>query len=437
MINPLWKQWEKTSQSVGDKVVLVDAATQATWTAHDLSRLVEKFSVELSNYPSGVKIGFRLSGSTGIALFLALQKAGLVAVPFDVGMPKTGCRELAKRLRVHALYWDGTFHTFEGPCDKERNSSYFKITSGSSEGHPKIIKCRAEHLLADGRQVINGMGMRPVDRHLAVIPLGHSYGLGSLVMPLILQGATLVYADQFVPRQLIEWINRFHITVFSGVPALFRTLAALPGSESISSVRLVVSAGAPLQPQVVRNFFDRYSVKIHNFYGSSETGGICYDRTGSASLTGRSLGKPLDGVNVSLQRGKIVVKSPAVATSDGQWVLPDEGEWNGRKELVLLGRCGENANIGGKKVHPVEVERVLRIMPSVSDVGVWVLRGNGRDYLAAAVETKLSQAEIDHYLASCLPSWKIPKLYFIAPELPRSVRGKLDSALLRQKFEAA
>ena len=93
---------------------------------------------------------------------------------------------------------------------------------------PKAVECRAEHLLADGRNVIKAMGIRAGDINLAVIPLGHSYGLGNLVMPLILQGTAMVCAGDYVPRQLIEWIGRYRVTVFPAVPALLRVLAALP-----------------------------------------------------------------------------------------------------------------------------------------------------------------------------------------------------------------
>ena len=60
----------------------------------------------------------------------------------------------------------------------------------------------------------------------------------------------------------------------------------------------MISAGAPLSAEVAQQFYRRYGIKIHNFYGSSETGGICYDRTGNATLSGRSVGKPLSGVMV-------------------------------------------------------------------------------------------------------------------------------------------
>jgi len=434
MSNQLWQEWQKTARVCGDKTVWIEAETNASWSARDLSRWSEKFLDELILLHAGERVGFTFSGISGMALFLALQRAGLVAVPLDAGLPQEGLLDLVKRLQIRALYWNGVFRFFDGRCDKDRTHSFLKITSGSSQGDPKIIKCRAEHLMVDGQQIIRGMGLRRTDRHLAVIPLGHSYGLGSLVMPLIIQGATLVVASQFVLRQLTGWIDQFQTSVFPGVPALFRSLAALPGKDPLPSLRLAVSAGAPLQAEVARAFFDRYSVKLHNFYGSSETGGISYDRTGSASLSGRSVGKPLAGVAVTIQQGQIVVKSPAVATRNGAWKLPDSGEWNARRELVILGRVGQSANVGGKKVNPVEVERVLRSNASVTDVGVWVLQKNGRDYLAAAVETNLSQDQIERYLSSHLPIWKMPRRFFIAHELPRSARGKLDATRLRQRL---
>jgi acyl-coenzyme A synthetase/AMP-(fatty) acid ligase len=243
----------------------------------------------------------------------------------------------------------------------------------------------------------------------------------------------MVCAGDYVPRQLLEWIGRYRVTVFPAVPALLRVLAALPpGRANIDSLRTVISAGAVLTPAVAQAFFARYGLKIHNFYGSSETGGICYDRTGSASLTGRSVGKPLAGVSVTVQAGRVTVESPAVATRAGRWRLADLGEWNGRGELALLGRAGHGANIGGKKVHPLEVERVLRALPGVTDAAVWLWQSQGRDLLAAGVETAHSHAELERALAARLPAWKLPKTWFIARELPRTARGKLDlSALTR------
>jgi acyl-coenzyme A synthetase/AMP-(fatty) acid ligase len=431
----LWSHWFAQSKRAPDKVLLIDAPTNTSLTAHALTEASHAFSDPLLRYAPGDRIAFRLpNGPEWFALFLALQRAGLAAAPLDGAMPKEGCLETARRLGARALYLDGEFHSLGKRRTTLRNKTCcVKVTSGS-DGIPKAVECRAEHLLADGRNVTKTMGIRPGDLNLAVIPLGHSYGLGNLVLPLIQQGTAIVCAAEYVPRQLIEWINRYRVTVFPTVPALLRVLAALPNAPTLGSLRTVISAGAVLPPAIAKAFFAAYGIKVHNFYGASETGGICYDRTGTASLTGRSVGKPLDGVSVTIKAGRITVKSPAVATPRRQWKLGDLGEWNKRGELVLLGRAGQGANIGGKKVHPLEVERTLRALPGVTDAAVWLWQNQGRDLLAAAVETNHSRAEIERALASKLSAWQLPKTYIIARELPRTPRGKLDLAVLKKQL---
>jgi long-chain acyl-CoA synthetase len=437
----LWAHWLARLRRLGGKTVLIDAAKDASWTAHALTEASLDFSESLLSFKPGERIAFRLpNGPEWLPLFLALQRAGLAAMPLDGGMPVEGCVETARSFGAHALYLDGEFQSLgKASTGPKRNKKYccIKITSGSG-AFPKAVECRAEHLLADGRNVIKTMGIRADDLNLAAIPLGHSYGLGNLVMPLIAQGTAMVCAGDYVPRQLAGWIGRYRVTVFPAVPALLRILAALPpgGKRELDSLRTVISAGAVLAPAVAQAFFARYGVKVHNFYGSSETGGICYDRSGSASLTGRSVGKPLAGVSVTVKAGRVMVEGPAVAARGGRWRLADFGEWNKRGELVLLGRAGQGANIGGKKVHPAEVEHAVRALPGVTDAAVWSWQSGGRDVLAAGVETAHSRAEIERALAARLPAWKLPKAWFIARELPRTARGKLDLAALRREGQS-
>jgi len=430
--NLLWRKWEGIEAG---RVVLIDAVRGRSWTVRSLSDESMRFAEYLLSYATGERIAFRLpNGPEWLVLFLALQRAGLAAVPLDGGLPAEGCVETARRLGARAVYLDGEFHALGKARPPFKKYGCVKVTSGS-DGLPNAVECRAEHLIADGEQIIATMKIRPGDRNLAAIPLGHSYGLGNLVMPLLLQGTAMVCAAEYVPRQLVEWIGRYGVTVFPAVPALFRVLAALPPGPQLAPLRTAISAGAVLSPDVARAFFERYGVKIHNFYGSSETGGICYDRTGSASLSGRSVGKPLEGVSISLLKGRIQVKSGAVAKSGGQWLLNDGGEWNRRGELVLLGRLGQSANIGGKKVHPLEVGRMLRSLSGVTDAAVWIQQGRGRHFLAAGVETTLSRAKMERALADRLPAWQMPKCYFLAKKLPRTARGKLDLAALRVRME--
>ncbi len=396
----LWETWRRTARRLADRVVVTEAETGRMFTAAELTAAAERRAAGL---PGGV-VAFTLPNSAKWFIeFLAIQKRGGVAAPLEAGRT--------------APVWPS-----------KRGCCLIKSTSGTT-GQFQPIYCTAGHLMADGRQVCATMGIRPADVNLALIPLGHSYGLGNLVMPLILQGTPVVCAAGFVPRQIPDWIERYRVTVFPTVPAVLRALAQLPDVKPPAGLRLAISAGAPLAPEVARQFHEKLGVRVHNFYGASETGGICYDRTGA----GRGVGKPLRGVRVTIRRdGRIVVASRAVVGT-GRFVLADRGEWGVRGELMLTGRVGVVANIGGKKVAPAVVEAELRRIAGVTDAWATVGRdAHGSDLLAAAVETDRPRAEIERVLAGRLPLWQLPKRWHIAGSLPRTDRGKLDTAALRR-----
>jgi acyl-CoA synthetase (AMP-forming)/AMP-acid ligase II len=430
--------WQKTLQQNSRRTVFIDAGENKAFTAAELNDEVLRLADLHAGFSPGTRVAFCLpNGVPWMALFLALQKLGATAVPLDAGLPEEACLEMARYLKCHALFYRDKIHIIDDTVARTKTIACVKVTSGSTAGLPKQVPCRAGHLIADGKNLIRTMGLRPNDRNLATIPLGHSYGLGNLVMPLILQGTALVCASSFVPRQVIDWIRLHRATVFPSVPAIFRVLASMPGDATLAPLRLAISAGAPLTTDIARAFFERYRMKIHNFYGSSETGGICYDKTGEATLTGRSVGKPVAGVSVTIKRNLIRVKSAATTKRNSVWRMPDRGEWNGRGELVLLGRRGREVNIGGKKVHPSEVEQALRSIKGVSGAIVWQAGNADRAFLQAAVETQLALKEIREALLSRLPEWKFPKDYVIVREFPCSERGKIDFAALRKQLQAS
>ncbi len=410
----LWKLWQATAIRCAPKTVVIDADTGREWTCHELTTLAERIASPLDGRIIPI---CQPNSASWLAAFLGVQKIGAAALPLDPSL-SAEAQERTERRVLRGL---------------PARSSCIKLTSGTT-GDLKPVYCSAANLRADGEHIIRTMGIRPTDRNLAVIPLGHSYGLGNLVMPLLMQGTAVVCAPTFVPRQILHWIEQYQVSVLPTVPAILRVLAQLEGVARPPSLRLVISAGAPLSAEVAQQFHRRYGIKIRNFYGSSETGGICYDRTGAAALTGRSVGKPLDGVTVSIRRdGRVTVSSRA-----GKATLPDLGEWNRYGELRLLGRVGEMANVGGQKVSPAEVERALRELRGVSDAWVTVMEDKrGNDCLAAAVETTRARIDIEQDLLRALPSWKLPKRWWMAAALPRTDRGKLHTAELRARLSVS
>jgi len=298
-------------------------------------------------------------------------------------------------------------------------------------------------MLADGSQVCSSMSIATDDVNLGLIPFGHSYGLGNLVLPLLRQGTAIVCGVVAMPHAMADVVAARRPTVFPAVPAVVRalTITDVP-REQLASLRTVISAGAPLAADVAQAFHARFGRKIHSFYGSSETGGITFDRTGDAAITGRSVGTPMDGVRVMVGRGgRFIVESAAVHTIGnrrrsaegwGQHQPADIGKLNADGELVLLGRAGRFVKIAGRRLNLAEVEQVLKQVPGVRDALV-TSHAERADALAAAVMASDHSAEqLRTMLRERLASWKIPKKIVVLRDFPLTARGKTDAQKLRE-----
>ncbi len=428
----LHASWLKTVKAAPRAAALMDAATGRIWTRAELAALGREWAELHGPAVTGRRVMFaEPNGPEWLRLFLGVLESGAIAIALDPGEPPAAQRALAEQAGAAFLWHAGRLEIIGR---KRRGSStetcLLKLTSGST-GRPRVLAFTGTQMAADGRQVCATMGIAPADVNLGCIPFGHSYGLGNLVLPLILQGTAVVGGVPVLPQALAAGIAQWRPTVFPAVPALLRALAGAdiaPGQ--LRSLRTVISAGAPLAPEIAQAFHGRFGRKVHNFYGSSETGGIAYDRTGDAALTGRSVGRPLDGVRLEFGAGgRFWVKSRAV-TGTGRFRPADRGELNARGELVLLGRAGRMVKIAGRRLDPAEVERALRQLPGVQDAFVELHRERA-DTLAAAVATRREAAELRALLQERIAGWKIPRKLVVLPEFPLTPRGKTDTSTLR------
>ena len=432
MTETLIGAWQLTVRAAPDAVALLDAATDRRWSRAELSALGAAWSAEYRARVRGQIVMFaEVNGPEWFRIFLGLLDAGAVVVALDPGEPPAAQQAMARSIGAGFLWCDGRLEAIRPRRGPSRSHTrLIKLTSGST-GLPRALRFTDAHMLADGRQVCASMDVRAEDVNLGCIPLGHSYGLGNLVLPLLVQGTAMVTGALVLPQVLAAAIARWRPTVFPSVPALLRGLAEAeiaPGQ--LDSLRTVISAGAPLRAEVAQAFAQRFQRKVHSFYGSSETGGITYDRTGEATLTGRSVGSPLEGVRLKFEgRQRFRVESAAVL-GRGSFLPADRGELNEHGELVLLGRAGRMLKIAGRRLDPAEVERALRALPGVTDAFVGVHAGRA-DALAAVVASRESGATLREQLQGKIAAWKIPKRLVVLPEFPVTARGKTDTRQLR------
>jgi len=235
------------------------------------------------------------------------------------------------------------------------------------------------------------------------------------------------------------------------MPVFYQAFVDLTDVPALPRLRLCISAGAPLVTNVARRFREKFGLAVHSFYGSSECGGICYDREGNAAEEG-FVGLPMIGVTLQpleahLPNTQIQVRSPAVA--DGYFPNPDNDKLvngtftpddllsksaNGWK---IVGRVSDVINVAGKKVNPAEVEAELLAVPGVSDAIVFGRTSSLRHQEVAACvvgNSSLSEGELLKVCRRRLSGWQVPKRIFLLDQLPVNERGKVSRRELALRY---
>jgi len=322
------------------------------------------------------------------------------------------------------------------------DEALLKFSSGST-AHPKGIALTAANVLAEAENVTATLGLGPGDRVLSGVPLFHSYGFDLGVLPTLYSGTTLVVEGAFVPRRTLRRLAD-PVAAFLGVPAQYRAFLS-PGVDlrpDLSPVRWLLSCTAPLAPETVTEFGERFGVPICQHYGSSETGAVTNHVPTEVMARPASVGIPLSGVEVAIDEdGEVLVASAAVARRyvlgaptgesplrDGVFRTGDLGRIDADGFLTIEGRRDAMINVGGLKVSPAEVAATLEQHAAVSEAAVLGFPdGRGEEVVYAVVERSaaVGEEELIGWCRESLAAHKVPRRIEIREELPRTATGKV------------
>jgi acyl-CoA synthetase (AMP-forming)/AMP-acid ligase II len=326
------------------------------------------------------------------------------------------------------------------------------LLTSATTGPCKLVVRTQAQLLANAENVSGRLGWEPGCRVLPVTPFFHANGFSNGLLLPLLSGACVVLMAQYFPARLVELIARCKVQVLLASPVVYSTLVRSPNDgAALSSLQLALSSGAPLSPTVIGLAAER-GIGLRELYGSSETGTISIGTPG-----GSTVGRPLDRVQVRIQSdtgdevgpgelGQVAVRGPAVMkgywTRDGIdpardahgfYLTGDLGRLSSESELSLHGRLRKYINVGGSKVSPEQVERVLACLP-----GVVRCRVDGEPHpelgeqVAATVvvrpESEIGASDVLAYCRGRLSEYEIPRRISIeiaaTPELPDKYGGE-------------
>jgi long-chain acyl-CoA synthetase len=411
----LYERWRKISSEQRCKMALRDFASARNWTFGELfaSGEREKIGSGTAVFPQGHSAEFVLQ-------LLAGWRERKIVCPLEPGqLPPT-------------------------LCDPPEDCIHFKTTSATG-GTARLVAFTAEQLAADAENIVTTMGLRADWPNLGVVSMAHSYGFSNLVLPLLLHGIPVVLAPAPLPEMVRRAAEGEKSITLAAVPAMWRAwhqAGSIPGST-----QLAISAGAPLPLNLEQSVFEKTGLKIHNFLGSSECGGIAYDATESPRSDAACAGAPMQNVCLSVNAdGCLTVRSRAVAET--YWPEPSNSLHGGvfqtddlaelKEDLVFLrGRLGDVINVAGRKVSPETVERALLSNPNVSECLVFGAPSNDAErteIIVAIVAAKAEETELKNFLLGKLPAWQVPRDWHFVDSFSANARGKISRARLREAF---
>lgn len=272
-------------------------------------------------------------------------------------------------------------------------------------------------------------------------------------------GAAVVVLDGFVPADFAATVKRFGIRSTVLPPAAMTMLADDPDIDDLSPLRFVRSITAPLSPLQARRFKDRFGIAVLNSYGQTEIGGeivgwnAADSREYGEDKLG-SVGRPHDGVSLRVvddtgtdvatgAPGELWVLTPALSAGyadggdladrlspDGWFRTGDFARVDAEGFMWIEGRVSSMINRGGLKVHPGEVEEVVRLHPSVTDVAV-VGAPDDRlgevpcAFVVTVPGADLDPADLERVCREHLAPYKVPARFEPIDALPRNEVGKV------------
>ena len=334
----------------------------------------------------------------------------------------------------------------------DRVPALLKLTSGTTAA-PRAIRFRSEQLLADCLQICDTMGIGADDLNFGVIPLSHSYGFSNLVTPLLVRGVAMVLSQDRMPRAVLDDLATSRATVFPGMPVFYQAFGEMENRPPLPDLRLCISAGAPLPLEVARKFREKFGRSIHSFYGSSECGGICYDREARLEEPG-FVGPPMARVKVEAREpgaSATRIRIQSAAAGDGYFPEPDPEKLGhgffAPDDLLspredgfrIVGRLSDVINVAGKKVNPAEVEAELLRFDGVRAAVVFgresVLR-NEEVAACVAASGAVRETELLEFCRQRLSGWQVPKRIFFVDEIPVNERGKISRRELARHYSS-
>jgi acetyl-CoA synthetase len=344
------------------------------------------------------------------------------------------------------------------------------FTSGTT-GLPKPVLVPIKALLNFLVYMVDAVDLRPDDRFWNIADPGWAYGLYyAITGPLLLGHATTLYDGPFTVESAYRVIDRHGITNLAGAPTAYRLLIAA-GPQAASAVkgklRVVSSAGEPLNPEVIRWFDAELQAPIRDHYGQTENGMMVNNHhglehkvhPGSAGLAmpgfralvvdsqGKEQADNVPGeLAIDIAASPLFwfsgyLNQPTPSLANGLYRTGDMVEREPDGHISFVGRNDDVITSAGYRIGPFDVESALLEHDAVIETAVVGKPDPERTEIVKAFvvlqtgyeATEALAEELRQYVRKRLSAHAYPREIDFVASLPKTPSGKLQRFILRNQ----
>ncbi len=330
----------------------------------------------------------------------------------------------------------------------------------------KVVRgCMLTHdnLRSNIEMVVEAAGFVPEDVFMGVLPFFAAYGQTVVMNASLCAGSRLVLQESFIPGEVLKAIQQEKVTVFCGVPTMYVYIINHPliYQYDLSSVRLWICGGAPLNREIFERWNNELGFKILEGYGLTEASPAVTMQPKEGVLKPGSVGKPLSGIEVRIvseeghelesgEVGEVIIRGPnlmkgyfekpeetAAALRDGWLYTGDMGYLDEDGYLYIVGRKKDLIIRGGFNIYPREIEEVLVSHPLITEAAVV---GVPNKYLGEEVQayvklkpgSQLTEEQILEFCEEKLPYYKTPKFIKFVRSFKKDPSGQIVKDLIEE-----
>lgn len=374
-----------------------------------------------------------------------------------------------------------TWEEFEAFADKVRDIEFqerfdemdpddvinIQYTSGTT-GFPKGVMLTHLNVVNNGKLVGDTMALTEKDRLCIPVPFFHCFGCVLGTMAAVTHSTTMVIAEQFEPKRVLQMVQDEKCTGLHGVPTMFIAELNHPefASFDTSTLRTGIMAGSSCPIEVMKKVItDMGASEITIAYGQTESSPVITQTRADDEIEKRvsTVGKPHTGVEVKIvdpatgnelkvgmpgelcTRGYHVMKgyykneeaTRAAVDSEGWLHTGDIAIEDEAGYIAITGRIKDMVIRGGENIYPREIEEFLYQHPAVLDVQVVGVPDPkyGEELMAWIIlreDAHLTVDELKTYCKGKISHHKIPRYMEFTKEYPMTASGKIQKFKLRE-----